>query len=50
MMKDECNSVFTPQLGPDDVTDGSVENYDLDWPQAVLEDEPLFPETADPVR
>lgn len=50
MVKEACDFVFIPQLGPDDVTDGSVENYDLDWPQAVLEDDPLFPETSDPVR
>lgn len=29
-----CEELFVPQLGFEDVTDGSVENYDLDWPLA----------------
>lgn len=37
MKNDACDSVFIPQLGPDDVTDGTVENYDMDWPLTASE-------------
>lgn len=50
MCNANCESVFVPQLGPDDVTNGSVENYDLDWPPAVSEDPPLDLQTAGPVK
>ena len=32
MRKDCCEEMFGSQTGYEDVTDGSVENYDLDWP------------------
>lgn len=50
MSNANCESVFVPQLGPDDVTDGSVENYDLDWPPPVSEDVRSDSETVGPVR
>lgn len=40
----DCEAGYQPDNGQNDVTDGSVENYDLDWetPQA----EPLLTEKA----
>lgn len=41
MIADECENLFFPQIGSEDVTDGSVENYDLDWPSPLPEGDTL---------
>ena len=36
----DCEAGYQPDNGQNDVTDGSVENYDFDWDQP-LDTEPL---------
>lgn len=40
----DCEAGYQPDNGQNDVTDGSVENYDFDWDQApdaeLLDDVP----------
>lgn len=44
----DCEAGYQPDNGQNDVTDGSVENYDFDWNQAP-DEEPLddVPENAE---
>ena len=44
----DCEAGYQPDNGQNDVTDGSVENYDFDWGQP-LDVEPLddVPENAE---
>ena len=44
----DCEAGYQPDNGQNDVTDGSVENYDFDWGQP-LDAEPLddAPENAE---
>ena len=44
----DCEAGYQPDNGQNDVTDGSVENYDFDWGQP-LDAEPLddVPENAE---
>lgn len=42
----DCDRGFVPDNGQNDVTDGSVENYDFVWDEATVEEEPLEPQPA----
>ena len=44
-----CEAVYQPDNGQNDVTDGSVENYDFDWGQP-LDTEPLDDALTDDER
>lgn len=40
----DCEAGYQPDNGQNDVTDGSVENYDLDWEKPQNQAEPLLAE------
>ena len=42
----DCEAGYQPDNGQNDVTDGSVENYDFDWGQP-LDAEPLDDERTE---
>ncbi len=45
----DCEAGYQPDNGQNDVTDGSVENYDFDWGQP-LDTEPLDDALTDAER
>lgn len=45
----DCEASYQPDNGQNDVTDGSVENYDFDWGQP-LDTEPLDDALTDDER
>lgn len=45
----DCEAGYQPDNGQNDVTDGSVENYDFDWGQP-LDAEPLGDALTDDER
>lgn len=45
----DCEAGYQPDNGQNDVTDGSVENYDFDWGQP-LDTEPLDDALTDDER
>ena len=45
----DCEAGYQPDNGQNDVTDGSVENYDFDWGQP-LDAEPLDDALTDDER
>lgn len=43
----DCEKGFVPDNGQNDVTDGSVENFDFDWGPPVPDERDEAPQTDD---
>ncbi|MDD4851385.1 MAG: hypothetical protein PHO10_11915 [Gemmiger sp.] len=43
----DCDRGFVPDNGQNDVTDGSVENYDFNWNEETVVDNQVEPPATD---